>query len=108
MQMLLRDLAERYDLVLIDTAPVLAVSDTLLLLNRVDGILMVVRWAETRQDVAIAAVDQIRHYGGRLAGTILSMVDFDKIATYGALEAQIYPHVRHYYDDRPPRIGGLS
>lgn len=48
----LGELKRDHDVVLVDSAPLLAVSDTLPLISRVDGVLVVARLASTRRDAA--------------------------------------------------------
>jgi capsular exopolysaccharide synthesis family protein len=47
MKELLREMHGRYELVVVDTAPALAVSDSIALLNDVDGVLLVARFGVT-------------------------------------------------------------
>jgi succinoglycan biosynthesis transport protein ExoP len=69
MATLLAEASSSYDMVLIDTAPLLAVSDAIPLLNQVDGILLVTRFNHTTRDdakrarVLISRVPQIRVLG---------------------------------------------
>ncbi|WP_148219646.1 GumC family protein [Azospirillum sp. B510] len=72
---LLVELAERYDVVVLDTPPVLSVSDALILAPLADRILYVVRWARTASSLANAGIKQVRQVGGRIGGAVLSMVN---------------------------------
>jgi len=56
MRQLLRTLAERYDMVIIDTPPVRLFPDALILQQDVDKVLFLVRWAKTRREVALDAL----------------------------------------------------
>jgi Mrp family chromosome partitioning ATPase len=60
MATLLSSARERYDVVIIDTAPVLAVADTLPLLELVDGVLLVARLGQSTRDVATRVNEAIR------------------------------------------------
>lgn len=102
MGLLLQMLSGSYDLVLLDSAPVLVVSDTLILLRQVDSIVQVVRWGHTPKDVAIAAASDIQQHGGQLSGAILSMVDFGNRTSYGSTESNIYRNIKKYYIDQVP------
>jgi Mrp family chromosome partitioning ATPase/capsular polysaccharide biosynthesis protein len=52
METLLTSAREQYDVVIIDSAPILAVSDTVPLLSQVDGVLIVARLGVTTRDAA--------------------------------------------------------
>lgn len=98
MRKLLSDLAERFDLVIIDSAPTLAVSDTRILSRLVDKTVFVVRWAKTRRETAIAGLKQVLDVGGDVAGVLLSMVDVKEHARYGFSDSGYYTgEIRKYY-----------
>ena len=83
MRSLLRALERTYDLVVLDTPPVLAMSDTLVLLRHVDKTVFLVRWEATRRESALAALRQTLDAGADLAGLVLTQVDLRKQAAYG-------------------------
>lgn len=80
---LLHTLSQTYDLVVLDTPPILAVSDALVLLRAVDRVIYVVRWEKTRRDQVLTAVKQVMDTGANLAGLVLSQVDVKKQGRYG-------------------------
>lgn len=71
-------LRERYDCVVIDSPPVVPVTDSAVLSTSVDGTVLVVRAFKTTKDVARRAVRSIRDVGGHLVGTVLNAVDLDR------------------------------
>ena len=79
-----------YDLVILDSPPVLAVSDARILASRADRTVFVVRWAKTRREAAAMAMRQIAESGGELAGALLSAVDVKKHARYGFADSGSY------------------
>ncbi|MFZ5790036.1 MAG: GumC family protein [Pseudomonadota bacterium] len=91
-------LGEHYDVVVVDTPPVLAVSDTQLLCRLVDKTVFVVRWEKTRAETALIALRQLVEAGADIAGVLLSMVDVKKHARYGYGDAgSYYDELRRYY-----------
>ena len=72
MRALLRTLTERYDIVILDTAPVLAVADATILGALVDGVLMVVCAGRTDRNEARRAVRQLGAVGARVLGAVLN------------------------------------
>lgn len=83
MRRILDDLREKYDLVILDSAPVLPVSDSRVLSKLVDKTVFVVRWAETPKEAAAGGVRELRNYSADIAGVVLSAVDTTKQAKYG-------------------------
>jgi succinoglycan biosynthesis transport protein ExoP len=72
---LLQDLKEKFEFVLIDSPPVLPVTDAVLLSRVVDGVIMVVRGQKTEQNIARDAKNKITQVGGKILGVILNGVD---------------------------------
>ena len=83
MRNLLVRLGSCYDVVLLDSAPMLAVSDTRNLCALADRVVVLARWNDTRRSAVIAALRQIMAAGGTVAGVLLSMVDLQRSAQYG-------------------------
>ena len=75
MRHLLNSLAETYDMVVVDSAPILPVNDTKILTQLADATLFVVRWEKTPRGAAQDAVKALRSAHAQLAGAVLSMTD---------------------------------
>lgn len=71
---LLDSLRARYDLVIVDTPPVLAVTDASLVAARTEGTIMVVRSEVTHREELEQATDQLRRVGAQLLGLVLNGV----------------------------------
>ena len=74
---LLRETAEY---VLIDTPPIIAVTDAAVLAPRVDGVLLVINAGKTRRDLAVKARDMLRQVNATLLGVVLNNASVDKSA----------------------------
>lgn len=83
MRLLLERLRDDYDLVVLDSAPVLPVSDSRVLSRIADETVFVVRWNETPRDAARAAIRELRLYDASIAGAVLAVVDTAAQAKYG-------------------------
>jgi len=83
MKLLLDRLRGDYDLVVLDSAPVLPVSDSRVLSRIADETVFVVRWNETPRDAAQAAIRELRLYDASIAGAVLAVVDTAAQAKYG-------------------------
>jgi succinoglycan biosynthesis transport protein ExoP len=82
MQKLLRTLSSSFDLIILDSAPLLAVSDTRNLCRLADKVLFVLRWQHTRKAAAIPAIRQILNAGGNMAGVLLTQTDMARLPNY--------------------------
>ncbi len=90
---LLRELAEDYDLILLDSPPALAVNDAVLLAPAVDGIVFVVAAGDVKAEQARRAKERLEQSGTPILGVVLNRFD-DKL--YGS---SILPHQRYYYGE---------
>jgi len=63
---------DKFDVILIDTAPVLVVPDSRILARTGDGIILVLRAHKTHQEAAFAAAKCFAEDGNRIIGTILN------------------------------------
>ena len=98
---ILTGLLERFDRIIIDSAPVNAVSDSLHLAGPAGNVILIVRSDHTPTRVVQRAVSQLRKTGTRIAGIALNRVRIG--AGYG------YYHYYHYgggYSD--PRAYGAD
>jgi succinoglycan biosynthesis transport protein ExoP len=98
MKTLLTTLALSHDLVILDSSPVLSVSDTLALARLADNTVFLVRWAESRQALALRGLRSLLDAGAKIAGVLLSRVDVKKHAGYGYGDSGLYyGRVTEYY-----------
>jgi len=95
---LLSGLSSQFDLVLLDTPPVMAVSDARVLAPKVDGVVFVVRWSKTDREVVRLGIKNLTESGGRMLGAVLSMVDVQQHAQYGFGDSGYYHKgIKTYY-----------
>ncbi len=75
---LLVKLREKYEFILLDSPPILPVTDSVILSKIVDGVVLVVRGQKTEQGIAKEARNRIYQVGGKVLGVILNGVDTKK------------------------------
>jgi len=68
----LLDLENRFQLILIDSPPVVAVADAAILASQVDGVLVVVRAHQTKQNLAEAAKNLLDKASANIIGIVLN------------------------------------
>jgi tyrosine-protein kinase Etk/Wzc len=72
MRILLRELQEQFDIIVLDTPPVLATADASIVASLTDGVLLVVRAGTTDKNAAQRAYQQLSNVGARVVGTVLN------------------------------------
>jgi tyrosine-protein kinase Etk/Wzc len=72
MRALLTQLNQEFDLIVLDTPPVLATADAGILATLADGVLLVVRAGQTDRAAAQRAHQHLAHVGARVVGAVLN------------------------------------
>jgi polysaccharide biosynthesis transport protein len=90
MAVLIRAMKQRYDLILVDTPPLMVVSDTRMLVGLADEVIYVVRWQETNRSAVRTAIRELQRGGANLAGIVLNDVKVGEYLKYSIAERSRY------------------
>lgn len=82
MTRLLESLSDRFDHVIIDSAPLLPVADTQMLAPHVDGVILIARRGKTRAEELTEAVAALKAANARLVGVVQNAAT-DSVQAYG-------------------------
>jgi capsular exopolysaccharide synthesis family protein len=96
---LIAELRQRYDYVLIDTPPVLAVPDARVIGPHADAILYAVLWNTTTRTQVRQGLDMFSSVGLKVSGLVLSKVDPKQMRRYGYGGQYGYDAYRSKYYD---------
>jgi len=98
MQRLLDSLRPQYDMIIIDTPPVMAVADAAMVAAMADTSLYLVRWASTPREVVLQGVKHLASFHVKLAGVVLTQVDLEQQQGYGYGDyGYYYGRYKDYY-----------
>ncbi|WP_372882482.1 GumC family protein [Psychromonas sp.] len=75
---ILAELKTRYNYIIIDSAPTQAVSDSLVIAQRSDSVVYVVRYEMTKQSVAKKGIARLLEVDAKIDGIVLNQVDVHK------------------------------
>lgn len=81
-KMMLRDFSTRFDWIIIDSPPVLAVADTTLIVQDVAGVVFVVNTKTTSRDAAQAAIERLDQAGAKFYGAVLNRANIERHGYY--------------------------
>jgi len=70
----IEQLRQMYDIVLIDTPPLLAVTDAQIVSTKSDGVILVVDQGKVKRDIASKAVKNLESVNARILGVVLNNV----------------------------------
>jgi capsular exopolysaccharide synthesis family protein len=82
MKKLLRTLAENFDHVIIDSPPLLKVTDPVILSTLVDGVILVVHSGKSTREMLRRTRQELAIVGGKVFGVVLNNVDVKREAYY--------------------------
>jgi capsular exopolysaccharide synthesis family protein len=91
MEDLIKRLRQSFDYVVLDSPPLLPITDATILSGIVDGVVMVVECDKTTRAALSRACGVIDHAGGKILGTVLNKVDIRRDGYYG------YRYYHGYY-----------
>ena len=97
---LLERMRQEFDMVIIDTPPMLQMPDARVLGRLVDGVILVVRSARTTKETAAGASQRLAEDGTRVLGTVLNEWDPRKTSHAG------YEYGYRQYTYHESRPGG--
>jgi len=97
MRSLVDSLRQQYPFIILDSAPVLALSDAVLLSQLAQKTILVVKWGSTPSAVARHAASQLLETGGGEVAALLSMVNTKRAAKLGDPVAGMYKRLEAYY-----------
>lgn len=95
---LLSEAKTHYDLVILDTAPVLPVADTRVLAQKVDAVVCVARWKQTPRGAVAHALRILESLNANVVGVVLTRVDMQAQAATGYGDPEyFYRYYKDYY-----------
>jgi succinoglycan biosynthesis transport protein ExoP len=100
MSALLDDVRQRYDVVIMDTPPVLPVADALVLGRLADATLAVVQWEKTPREAVTNSIRLLRNSGSSVMGVVMTRVDLRKAAWGGGRMSYAFRHYDGYHAAR--------
>lgn len=89
MRAMLNDMAQEFDLVVLDCSPILALADSTILSVNSDAVLLVVRAGHTAAAAAVEAMRHLSTVGARVGGIVLNDPD-DRTRQYGEYNSNGY------------------
>jgi len=100
MSELIQDVKQRFDLVLVDSPPILGVSDASVLASEVDLTMIVVQHRKLPRNMLLRVKHAVENVGGNVIGVVLNNVDVRSDSQY-----QYYTSYYTYYAPAESQIG---
>lgn len=103
MERTLKNCAEHFDFVVLDSAPLLPVFDSHVLSTRCDGVILVTRAGVTSRHAALQSVELVERVNGKITGVVLNDVNLDDYAQHYYHSHYSYEYGR--YPEEDDRVG---
>ena len=87
-------LTENFDRILIDSPPVIAVTDAAVLSRMADGVIIAVHGGHAHRDIVKRGIESLRNVGGHIFGVILNNVNIFRASYY---DYYYYNYYRYAY-----------
>ncbi len=84
---------EKFDYILIDAPPVIAVTDAQVLASSVDGVILVIASKQAEKEAVVQAHDLLKKVGANILGTVLTKTELSSRKGYG------YSNYYYYYGE---------
>jgi len=91
-ELVIEELKKQYDYIIIDSPPVVAVSDPRVLASIADGVVFVVKADDTKHQLAKRGVKKLLDMGAHIIGSVLNQVTPGKKSRYGDYDSNYYSH----------------
>ncbi|MCH4090400.1 GumC family protein [Acetobacter sp.] len=91
-QVVLSELSPHYDLIILDTPPLLAFPDAAVLSHETDGVVLIVKWGTTTKENLKGAMRQLEAYDARTLGAVLTQVPAGNASGLSGAALQVYRH----------------
>ncbi len=98
MEKLVANLRASFDLTIIDTAPLLPVNDTKVLIHLADTVVFVVRWEKTPREAVVNALQAVASSKASVAGVVLARADVGRFQYYSYGYQNYYTYNKYYSD----------
>jgi len=97
--LVLKNLKEKYDRILIDSAPVQAVSDSIVIATHADALIYVVRSDSSSIPLIKKGLRRLSETQARFSGVVLNQVDIEKMKKRSGYESEYYDNYDYAYGD---------
>ena len=118
MSELILEVKQRFDMVLLDSPPILGISDASVLVNEVDLTLMIIQHRKLPKHMLVRVKKAVENVGGRLIGVVLNNVNISSdgayqyytsyYSYYAPAESQIRPAVTYGTNTTPQKVSATS
>ena len=91
-------LQQSYDLIVIDTGPILLMAEARVVVSKVDQVVVATRWRKTHRNTLRDTMKILRDFHANVAGVVLTFVDLRKKGHHAYTSANYSAYAKYYQD----------
>ena len=92
-------LRKEYEMIIIDTGPLLLMAETRVLTSKVDQVVVVARWQKTNRAALKQTLGILKDFRAQIAGVVLNQVDVNKYHRHGYGHSGYRAYAKYYSKD---------
>ncbi|MEL7481226.1 MAG: Wzz/FepE/Etk N-terminal domain-containing protein [Pseudomonadota bacterium] len=96
---LINELKKTYDLVVIDTGPILLMSESRVVASKADQVIVVAKWRSTSRWTLQETINILKEFNASIAGVAMTFVDLAKRRRFGYSNASYKAYDKYYSTD---------
>ncbi|MEO1475110.1 MAG: polysaccharide biosynthesis tyrosine autokinase [Pseudomonadota bacterium] len=96
---LINDLKKTYDLIVIDTGPILLMSESRVIASKADQVIVVAKWRSTSRWTVQETLNVLKEFNANIAGIAMTFVDLAKRKRLGYDSAAYQSYNKYYTAD---------
>lgn len=100
----LDNLKDKFDVIIIDAPPANIVTDSMILCNKVDGVILTCAIGKARREALLETKEKIQNVGGNILGVVINKMPVDKMKYYAKDYSKYTNNQMIKYDDRLRRM----
>lgn len=97
-------LKSQYDIILIDTGPLLLMAEARVIAGKADKTILVVRWRKSTRAVVRRSLALLKTFRADLLGVVLNMVDLDRRRQHNEPGTAYRDYKKYYMSDAKPKL----
>lgn len=79
---ILENLKDKFDVILFDAPPISIVTDSMILCNKADGVILVCAIEKSKREALVESKKKIQSMGGEIMGVVINRMPMDKMKEY--------------------------
>lgn len=101
---ILDNVRDKYDVILLDAPPISVVTDSMILCNKADGVVLVCAIEKTKREALVEAKKKIERMDGKILGVVVNRMPMSKMKEYAKAYSRYSDNQIIKYEDKMKNI----